>query len=95
MHVLQLVIVGHYSEQRQHEIASAAAAEKSGKKASIIRSSHMALTTVLNGLTARLAHPGEGSYMILMPMCDDHSLNLVFPLCQESGVRQDFVHAQV
>ncbi len=33
--------------------------------------------------------------MIFMPMRDDHSLNLVFPLCQESGVRQDLVHAQV
>jgi len=40
-------------------------------------------------------HPGHGADVVLMPVRDDHGLDLVAPLGQEARVRQDLLHAQV
>ena len=41
------------------------------------------------------AHPGQSSYVILMPVCDDDSLYLVLPGRQEGCVWQDLLHPKV
>lgn len=41
------------------------------------------------------AYPGHGTDVVLMSVRDDDGLNSVFPLRQEAGVRQNFLHAQV
>ena len=40
-------------------------------------------------------YPGHGANVILMAMGDDDCLDLGAPAVQETGVRKDFLHAQV
>lgn len=42
-----------------------------------------------------IAHPWKSSYMVLMSVCNDNSLNLVFPLSQETDIRKDLGHSEV
>lgn len=45
--------------------------------------------------TVTAAHPGQSSYVVLVPVGDDDSLYLVLPGRQESGVWQDLLHPKV
>lgn len=42
-----------------------------------------------------MTHPRQCPNVVLVSVCDDYCLNLVLPLVQETGVRENLLHTQV